>query len=958
MPSLRKRSLARTAGLALALLLVGAAPASADFSLSGLSAAPTDDHAGAHSDFRVMFSVGGSDSIKDLDLALPPGLVGNPKAAEPRCSQAQFAADTCPAESVVGSTSVDTTATLLVVPVPITVTGTVYNLEPMNDEPARLGIILQPAGGLIGTIKLQSSVRLRTTGDYGLTSTLRDLPQDFNGIPIKIDAIDLTLNGTAATGPFMTNPTSCVPADTVARATSYEGGSAAAESAFTPTDCEHVPFTPAVAVTPATTQVDTPSAYSIAVNVPDEGAGRAQSHVKRVGIVLPRGTALNAPLGDGLATCSAGEFGAGSNDAPACAEASKVGTASIDTPLLGVLSGDVFLATPTAGDPFGLLVSIPLPGGRIKLTGTVTPDPATGQLTSVFEDLPQVPFTNFTLSFKGGDRGVLVNDVACGPQRTEALISPWSGGDAAAPSSQFDTSADGAGAPCGDPPPFAPTLTADSDNHTAGASPKLRMDVARAPGQGLLKDLQISLPAGLVGGIQGVGLCTGDAAKTGDCPAESLVGHATTIAGAGGAPLRLSGNIYLSTGDGGAPASLLAVVPARVGPYDFGNVVVKSNIRVRPGDGGFEVSAADLPQILGGIPLRLRGLSLSLDRDNFMRNPTNCGTATIAASFTSTAGAASSANAPYEVTGCDALAFGPKLSASAGGKGGTGRFKFPGVTTVVTQAPGEAAARSVGVGLPPQISANTAGLGTQCTADQLAAGSCPAGSKVGEAEAFTPLLPLPLTGPVYLTANPTGLPKLTVDLTGLLSLRLTGDVAPVGKSLVTTFAAVPDVPLSRFVLRFPGGKKGLLQNNADLCAAKSPTLTGTFAGHNGATSSTKAPLQVEGCPPVATVAVRALATGRPSVRLAVRRQANGKQLSQIRLRLPSGFTFDKRKLATGAKVTVGTQRVATKRLTLHGARELRIAALPGTNVDAVRIALSRGAVRASASLRKKARRRP
>ena len=93
-----------------------------------------------------------------------------------------------------------------------------------------------------------------------------------------------------------------------------------------------------------------------------------------------------------------------------------------------MLNRRVYLAAPTADHPYRVFVVIDGPGLRIKLAGDVSPDPVTGRVTSVFDGLPQVPFTRFTRSVPGRRRAVLVNDVACGLQRTDTRLTPWSGG--------------------------------------------------------------------------------------------------------------------------------------------------------------------------------------------------------------------------------------------------------------------------------------------------------------------------------------------------------------------------------------------------------------------------------------------------------------------------------------------------------------------------------------------------
>ena len=68
---------------------------------------------------------------------------------------------------------------------------------------------------------------------------------------------------------------------------------------------------------------------------------------------------------------------------------------SFVTPLLGPLVGKVYF-----GDGFRLYVVIDGPGVQVKLAGDVKLNPATGQITTIFDNLPQVPFTAFALTLQ------------------------------------------------------------------------------------------------------------------------------------------------------------------------------------------------------------------------------------------------------------------------------------------------------------------------------------------------------------------------------------------------------------------------------------------------------------------------------------------------------------------------------------------------------------------------------
>jgi hypothetical protein len=97
---------------------------------------------------------------------------------------------------------------------------------------------------------------------------------------------------------------------------------------------------------------------------------------------------------------------------------------------------------------------------------------------------------------------------------------------------------------------------------------------------------------------------------------------------------------------------------------------------------------------------------------------------------------------------------------------------------------------------------------------------------LGKARAFSPLLDKPLEGKVYFRANggERKLPDIVADLNGQIHLQLVGYVDSIQKKgsessrTRTTFATVPDAPVSKFILEMKGGKKhGLLVNSANIC---------------------------------------------------------------------------------------------------------------------------------------------
>ena len=119
-----------------------------------------------------------TDSVKDAFVRLQPGLLGNPQSAA-FCSQQQFESDSCPEDSTVGSVTIDALAYAIpMVGVPSTSHGSVYNMKPTGDEPARVGVVVDAAMGL-QKLFLQAPVYVRPGPDgYGLESTFADQPRN------------------------------------------------------------------------------------------------------------------------------------------------------------------------------------------------------------------------------------------------------------------------------------------------------------------------------------------------------------------------------------------------------------------------------------------------------------------------------------------------------------------------------------------------------------------------------------------------------------------------------------------------------------------------------------------------------------------------------------------------------------------------------------------------------------
>ena len=832
--------------------------------------------------------------VKNVLVDLPPGLVGDPTAAE-TCTADELAAGEllarteCPASSQVGTALVRLNAVngrAVFGPLPV------FNMVPPPDVPARFGF------NVSGTVVTLDGA-LRSDGDYGLSVRVRDVPQGlaiagttltFWGVPADPvhDPERACPGQTAPWQPggrpcqsggarkaFLRNPTSCTPDDVGlpvdvaldswvrpgewkrARFVShlprgYPWAPADWGREAGTTGCEAVPFEPGLAVTPASRAAGVPSGYLFELTLPQSDSPElvGQGDVRRAMVRLPAGLRVNPSAADGLAGCAPAQVALGSLAEPSCPDGSRVGEVTIVTPLLDApLTGSIFLAEPRV-NPFGSLLAVYVvargPGLIVKLPGQVESDPLSGQLTAVFDELPQLPFSSVRLAFGGGPRAVLVNPPACGSYAAAGELTSWSGAVRAVGSSfSVEERCFGVGAR-----PFAVGFAAGVESPVAGGSSPFHLRVTREDADEELRRVTLRLPSGLLGRLADVVLCSAGDADAGTCPQASLIGH--VIAGAGAGPLPFwvrGGRVYVTGPYGGAPFGLSVVMPAVAGPFDLGLVVVRAAVFVDRRRATLRAVTEPLPAVLEGIPLQLRDVRVAVDRPGFMVLPTGCGEKRVRGVVESVAGRVVGVGARFQVGDCGRLPFRPRLRLLVGSRGHTRVRSSTPLTAVLTQRPGEAGIRRVTVTLPRGVSAQLPVIEDACSPEEFAGARCEV-ARVGTAVAVTPLLRDPLRGGAYLVRRPgQPLPDLVVALRGQVSVDLVGRVAiPGGTRLSATFAGVPDVPIRRFVLRFHAGPRGVVGLGRGLCGSR-PAFAARvrLAAQSGATGGDTALIAVRGC---------------------------------------------------------------------------------------------------------------
>jgi hypothetical protein len=838
--------------------------------------------------------------VKDVFVDLPPGLVGNPASVD-QCRIDQLANGVltsskplCPSTSQVGTTMLMTNGATPIAspfgPVPV------FNMVPPPNVPARFGF------SVLGAIILLDA-RLRSDGDYGLTVDAREISEalaiagskfTFWGVPADsshdAERSCPNFNPPAQGGPscrsgaprrtFLRNPTSCPGPDvgltTTAHIDSWEHPGDFVDASWTThllpgypfppemwgpmvstTGCSRVPFDPTLAGTPATpAKTASPSGFSFDLSLPqtdDPDVAIGESDLKRAEVTLPEGVRVSPSSASGLEACSPAEIGLHSTGPARCPDGSKVGEVTVETPLLDdPLSGAVYLAKQN-DNPFGSLLAIYIvangPGVVVKLAGHVEADPVTGQLTTTFDDNPQLPFSNLHLEFKGGPRAPLVTPRQCGTYVTHAVLTGWSG-KVVETDSPFTLSHDGHGAPC-PAPRFAPHFSAGTQNPVGGRASPLSLSISRDEEDDDLAAVTVNMPRGLTGKIANVELCPEQAAKAGSCSDASRIGRVTVGAGAGTSPFYIdSGRAYLTGPYRGAPFGIAIVVPAVAGPFNLGDVVVRSAIFVDKHTADLRVVSDPLPHILQGIPLDVRDVRVVVDRPNFILNPTSCSEKTISGVLTSTEGRTANVSSRFQAGNCAGLTLKPRMVVTAGTTGLTNRGSVVPLSTTLTMPPGGTNLRFVRVTLPKVINARLTVINRACSRDAFEAGRCE-DARAGTAAARTPLLRDPLHGNVYFVKNGHALPDLFISLRGQVEFDLIGRISIPGSTrLATTFDAVPDVPVSSFSLKLISGSKGSVGAAMNLCSSRGRSSKAEldYIGQNGRVTQVDQRLKVRGCP--------------------------------------------------------------------------------------------------------------
>ncbi len=513
----------------------------------------------------------GAETVRDVTVDLPRGLIVNPTATPALCTEAELAWPVgnprCPLGSQVGQVTVITVETTG----PKAAPSPLYNMVPPPGEAAMLAFDALQTG-----VFIHISGSVRSDGDFGLSGATEDalaLPlHPVFGARVELwgdPSSDLHdhVRGKcfrpeeACSEPvdqqqdaFITMPNECAgPLVTRFHANSWVKPDAFKEGSHAGSavdGCNALEFKPAIEAQPTTNLADTPSGFDFSLRQPQDSdlEGLSPAVLKDATVTLPEGLVVNPSAASGQQACGPAQIGlrSGVGGDPvrfskipdSCPDAAKIGRIEVKTPLLAEmdesetkaqrdpegnpiprpLEGDVYLAEPFQ-NPFGSLLAIYFAiedsrsGQVAKFAAEVRADPVTGQLKNVLTESPQLPLEDVSINIFKGPRASLRTPPACATYTTTTDLVPWSapegpGGDD--PTDSFAIAGAPHGGACPASPEAAPNLpafVAGTLSPQAGAYSPFLLRVSREDASQPIGGFEATLPPGLTAKLAGVPVC-------------------------------------------------------------------------------------------------------------------------------------------------------------------------------------------------------------------------------------------------------------------------------------------------------------------------------------------------------------------------------------------------------------------------------------------------------------------
>jgi hypothetical protein len=378
----------------------------------GYAAGTQGSKAGKFSPFEFHLTrPDGAQEIRQVNANLPPGMIAKLKgvkycpqesidAAAAHSGNAELASPSCPSSSLVGTVGADAGSG----PAPFHTTGKVYLAGPYKGAPISMVFVTPAVAGPydLGTVVVRAAINVDPeTAEIHAVSD--PIPFIVGGVKLDLRSIDVSINRKN----FTLNPTTCRQAFPVASSI-FGGGANPADPAswfeakqsspFRATNCKALGFKPKFYARIFGGKNQTQRAKNPKFRAILDARG-GDANVRRAAFILPRATILDQSHIKTI--CTRVQLAANE-----CPKKSIYGNAKATSPLLDKpLKGPVYLTSSSHELP-DLLVNL---RGQvdIRLRGVINSEH--GRLKTVFNNTPDVAVNKFTLTMKGGDRGLLVN---------------------------------------------------------------------------------------------------------------------------------------------------------------------------------------------------------------------------------------------------------------------------------------------------------------------------------------------------------------------------------------------------------------------------------------------------------------------------------------------------------------------------------------------------------------------
>jgi hypothetical protein len=350
---------------------------------------------------------GGEQDLGGVSVVMPGGLLGR-IAGVGLCPEPAAGAGTCGVVAP-GSRVGSVVAAAGSGAAPFWQSGQVFLTGAFGGGPFGLSIVVPADAGPyhLGDIVVRSSIRINPV-TAAVSVVTGALPQMVDGVPLRVQAVNVTVGGEK---PFTFNPTNCDSAAVTGTVTGAQGASANVSAPFAATGCAALPFKPVFSASTAGQATKAHGAGLLTKLVfPAAAAGSASpevdANVAAFKVELPRQLpSRNTTL---QKACLAAVFDANPAGCPA---ASNIGSVLAHTPVLsGALAGPVYLVS-YGGEKFPQIVMILQGEGvTVDLTGTIYVSKA-GITSITLKTVPDAPVSSFELKTPKGPFSALTSYV-------------------------------------------------------------------------------------------------------------------------------------------------------------------------------------------------------------------------------------------------------------------------------------------------------------------------------------------------------------------------------------------------------------------------------------------------------------------------------------------------------------------------------------------------------------------